>query len=170
MDAKRFSAAVILTVAAVGTLTACESMTAGSAIPVFTATATTTSAPGTTTISPAPQTVYVQPPAVRTTYAQPGDTSEGSTVAAYYNALNRGDFIAAWNLGGDKLSGKSSYASYVNGFATTVWVTAMITSVNGGTVQVDLSALQTDNTTRTFTGTYTVSGGLIVGSHMTRTG
>jgi hypothetical protein len=32
-----------------------------------------------------------------------------------------------------------------------------------------LSAVQTDGSTRTFSGTYTVSGGVIAGSHMTRT-
>jgi hypothetical protein len=57
----------------------------------------------------------------------------------------------------------------VRGFATTVLDIVTISGVSGGTVHVGLSALQTDGSTRTFTGTYTVSAGLIVGSHMTRT-
>jgi hypothetical protein len=44
-----------------------------------------------------------------------------------------------------------------------------VTGVRGSTVSVVLSAVQTDGSTRTFSGTYTVSGGILAGSHMTRT-
>lgn len=116
-----------------------------------------------TTVVPVPQTVYVQPPVV------PSGTEEARTVVAYYDAINRRDFAAAWSLGGENIAGGGGYAKYANGFATTSWVSVTVTDVRGSTVSVDLSARQTDGSTRTFSGTYTVSGGVITGSHMTRT-
>jgi hypothetical protein len=125
--------------------------------------------PGTTTstaVVAVPQTVYVpQPPA----YVAPTDTSEAHTVVAYYDAINRRDFATAWSLGGSRIAGGGGFTKYVNGFSTTSWDTLTVTDVRGSTVSVVLSAVQTDGSTRTFAGTYTVSGGVIVGSHMTRT-
>jgi hypothetical protein len=95
-------------------------------------------------------------------------SSSAETVIAYYDALNRRDFLAAWYLGGENLSGKNGYSAYVAGFADTVWDTLTVTAVDGGTVGVRLSALQADGSVRTFTSSYTVSDGVIVGSHMTR--
>ncbi|MGK3208721.1 hypothetical protein [Amycolatopsis sp. MEPSY49] len=116
--------------------------------------------------APPPQTVYVpQPPA----YIAPADTAVARTVVAYYDALNRRDFATAWSLGGSRIAGGGGYAKYVNGFATTSWDTLTVTDVRGSTVSVVLSAVQTDGSIRTFAGTYTVSGGVITGSHMTRT-
>ncbi len=114
---------------------------------------------------PAPPTVYVQPPVT----AVPSETAEASTVVAYYDALNRRDFTTAWSLGGSRIAGGGGYAKYVNGFATTSWDTLTVTDVRGTTVSVVLSAVQTDGSVRAFSGSYTVSGGVIVGSHMTRT-
>ncbi|MFJ7216279.1 hypothetical protein [Amycolatopsis sp. NPDC098790] len=118
-----------------------------------------------TAVVAVPQTVYVPQPA----YTAPAETSEARTVVAYYDAINRRDFATAWSLGGSRLAGGGSYAKYVNGFATTSWDTLTVTGVRGSTVSVVLSAVQTDGSTRTFAGTYTVSGGVITGSHMTRT-
>ena len=114
----------------------------------------------------APRTVYVQQPPV---YVAPADTSEAHTVSAYYDAINRRDFATAWSLGGSRIAGGGGYAKYANAFATTSWDTVTVTDVRGSTVSVVLSALQTDGSTRTFSGTYTVSGGVLAGSHMTRT-
>lgn len=129
-----------------------------------------TPAPATSTtvvaVPAAPQTVYVQQPPV---YVAPGDTAEARTVIAYYDAINRRDFATAWSLGGSRIAGGGGYTKYVNGFATTSWDTVTVTDVRGSTVSVVLSALQIDGSTRTFSGTYTVSGGVIAGSQMTRT-
>ena len=117
-------------------------------------------APVTSTATVAvPAPVYVQPP-----------VSEAGVVIAYYDAINRRDFATAWSLGGSRIAGAGGFAKYANGFAATAWDTLTVTDVRGSTVYVVLSAAQTDGTTRTFSGTYTVSGGVIVGSHMTRTG
>lgn len=118
-----------------------------------------------TAVVPVPRTVYVQPPA----YVAPADTEEARTVVAYFDAINRRDFAEAWSLGGSRIAGGGGYAKYANGFATTSWDSVTVTGVRGSTVSVDLSALQTDGSTRTFSGTYTVSGGVLTGSHMTRT-
>lgn len=125
---------------------------------------------GTPVPVPAPTTtVVVVPAAPQTVYVQPARTTPGNTVVAYYDALNRHDFSTAWSLGGSRIAGGGGYAKYVNGFSTTSWDTLTVTEVRGGTVSVVLSALQVDGSTRIFSGTYTVSGGVIVGSHMTRT-
>ncbi|MEV7092556.1 hypothetical protein AB0M80_06895 [Amycolatopsis sp. NPDC051045] len=141
---------------------ACGTPVAGVPVPV------TPQAPVTSTATiavPAPQTVYVQPPV----FVVPSETAEARTVIAYYDAINRRDFATAWALGGRSLAGGGGYLRYVNGFATTSWDTLTVTDVRGSTVRVVLAALQIDGSTRTFSGTYTVSGGAIVGSHMTRT-
>lgn len=139
---------------------ACGTPVVGVPVPV----AVTPAAPTPTTIV-VPQPVYVPPPA----YVAPGDTAEARTVVAYYDALNRRDFATAWSLGGSRIAGGGGYAKYVNGFATTAWDTLTVTDVRGSTVYVVLSAAQKDGSTRVFSGTYTVSGGVIVGSHMART-
>jgi len=110
--------------------------------------------------------VYVQQPPA---YVAPVDTAEARTVLAYYDAINRRDFATAWSLGGSRIAGGGGYTKYVNGFATTSWATVTVTDVRGSTVSVVLSAVQIDGSTRTFSGTYTVSGGVVTGSHMTRT-
>ncbi|WP_372664340.1 hypothetical protein [Amycolatopsis kentuckyensis] len=138
----------------------------GVPVPVAVTPAPPTTSTAVVAVPAPPQTVYVpQPPA----YVAPVDTSEARTVVAYYDALNRRDFATAWSLGGSRIAGGGGYAKYVNGFATTSWDTLTVTDVRGSTVSVVLSAVQTDGSTRTFAGTYTVSGGVITGSHMTRT-
>ena len=46
-----------------------------------------------------PQTIHVAPPATRTIYPAPA-VPVAQTVIAYYDALNRRDFLTAWGLGG----------------------------------------------------------------------
>jgi hypothetical protein len=142
---------------------ACGVPVAGSPVPV-----TVTPQVATTSVIavPAPQTVYVQQPPV---YVAPVDTSAAQTVIAYYDALNRRDFTTAWSLGGSRIAGGGGYTKYVNGFSTTAWDTLTVIDVRGNTVYVVLSAVQTDGSTRVFSGSYTVSGGVLAGSHMTRT-
>jgi hypothetical protein len=162
MKAARILVAALVSVSAA----ACGTPVVGVPVPV----AVTPPAPTTSTavvaVPAAPQTVYVQQPPA---YVAPLDTAEARTVIAYYDAINRRDFATAWSLGGSRIAGGGGYTKYVNGFATTSWDTLTVTDAGGGTVSVVLSAVQTDGSTRTFSGTYTVSGGVIAGSHMTRT-
>ncbi|WP_414944166.1 hypothetical protein [Amycolatopsis sp. cmx-11-32] len=50
-----------------------------------------------------PRTVHVAPPTTRTVHPAPS-VPVAQTVIAYYDAINRGDFFTAWNLGGRKLA------------------------------------------------------------------
>ncbi|GAB3161531.1 hypothetical protein GCM10027258_78670 [Amycolatopsis stemonae] len=146
-------------------VTACGTPVVGVPVAVTLAPAPTTST-AMVAVPQAPQTVYVQQPPA---YVAPADTAEARTVIAYYDAINRRDFATAWSLGGSRIAGGGGYTKYVNGFTTTSWDTLTVTDVRGSTVSVVLSAVQTDGSTRTFSGTYTVSGGVITGSHITRT-
>ncbi|WP_340683270.1 hypothetical protein LCL61_32445 [Amycolatopsis coloradensis] len=159
---------VAVTLMAAAALAACAVPTQGTAAPAV----TVAPPPNTIVIQPPavaapPQTVYVAPPSTRTVHPAPA-VPVARTVIAYYDALNRRDFPAAWNLGGRQLAKGGSYASYVKGFATTSWAELTVTGVSGNTVHVHLSARQTDGSLRTFSGSYTVSGGAITGANMKR--
>jgi hypothetical protein len=169
MRAKNWAA---MTLMAAGTLAACATPNQGTATPVV-----AVAAPPTTivvqppVVAVPPQTVYAAPPTTQTIYPAPApvpSVSAAQTVIAYYEAINRGDFSTAWTLGGQKLAKGGTLASYAKGYATTSWVALTVTSVRGNTVYVDLSARQTDGSLRTFSGSYTVSGGAISSANMKR--
>jgi hypothetical protein len=140
---------------------------------------------------PAPQQQTAQPAQPAVTYPSPdgpcpGNWSPGCTpapvpaapqltngvsvVLQFYQDLSARDYQAAWNLGGSNLNGGVGYDSWVAGYATTASI-----SVTGygtwsdGTVWTHISAVQTDGSVRTYDGTYTVAGGVIVSAHMSRT-
>ncbi|MEU7783132.1 hypothetical protein [Amycolatopsis sp. NPDC049159] len=160
VNATRIAVAALVLLGA----TACGIPVTGVPVPVT----VVPQAPVTSTATVAvPAPVYVQPPVSLPPRENPG---AAATVIAYYDAINRRDFATAWSLGGSRIAGGGGYTKYAGGFATTAWDTLTVTDIRGSTVHVVLSAAQTDGTTRTFSGTYTVSGGVIVGSHMTRTG
>ncbi|WP_410578661.1 hypothetical protein [Amycolatopsis sp. lyj-108] len=157
-----------VTLMAAGALAACAVPRQGTPAPAVAVAAP----PNTIVIQPPaiaapPQTVYVAPPATQTVYPAPV-VPVARTVIAYYDALNRRDFPTAWNLGGQRLAKGGAYASYVKGFATTSWAALTVTGESGNTVHVHLSARQTDGSLRTFSGSYTVSGGAITGANMKR--
>jgi hypothetical protein len=102
-----------------------------------------------------PSTESSPPSAVDTT---PPDDAE-TVVRAYFDAINAHDYQRAWDLGGKNVG--QSYAAFAAGFATTDHDVLTIQSVEGNTVTADLAAVQTDGTTRTFHGTYTVTGDAI---------
>jgi hypothetical protein len=89
-------------------------------------------------------------------------------VQAYFAAINGHRYRRAWRLGGDHLG--ESYAQFAAGFATTARDVVRIISVHGGNVAVKLTAIQSDGSRLTFTGTYTVSDGAITSSAITQTG
>jgi hypothetical protein len=98
--------------------------------------------------------------------AQPVDVA---VVNQYLTDLNSQDYQAAWNLGGDNLNGGTGYDTWVAGYSTTADMRWTAQDLGNGVVAVDLTAGQTDGSTRTYTGTYTVSNGVIVSAHMTET-
>ncbi|MEU9693097.1 hypothetical protein [Amycolatopsis japonica] len=165
MGAKKWA---MVTLAAAGTLAACAVPNQGTAMPAVAVAAP----PNTIVIQPPavaapPQTVYVAPPATQTVYPAPS-VPVAQTVIAFYDAINRRDFLTAWNLGGQRLAKGGTFASWSSGYATTSWAAVTVRSVSGNTVYVDLSARQTDGSLRTFSGSYTVSGGVITAANMKR--
>lgn len=82
-------------------------------------------------------------------------------VQAYFAAINAGDYLRAWQLGGDN-AGPASLADFAAGYRTTANDVLQILSVNGAVVTARLQAEQTDGSVITYQGTYTVQGGAIV--------
>jgi hypothetical protein len=117
-------------------------------------------------VTSSPPTVTVIVPPTATAPPSPAGTSD--VVNAYFAAINAGDYARAWALGGTNLQG-GSYASFVQGFATTSHDSVTILSVTGETATIHLDALQTDGTHRYFAGTYTVRGGAIVAADIRQT-
>lgn len=136
--------AVIVAVLAVGAFFFLNNKVAGiaDAAPTTTTTVTTTTEP--------------QPTSTTTTSAPPGPDT---VVQSYYQAINNHDYQTAWDLGGKNLGG--SYEQFSAGFADTAKDQITVVGVSGDTVQVQLTAQQTDGTARNFTGSYTVEAGLI---------
>jgi hypothetical protein len=92
-----------------------------------------------------------------------------AVVDQFYSDINSHDYAAAWNLGGKNIAAGQSYDSWVRGYATTVSVSPSYNESDGsGEVYLNLAAVQSDGTTRTYAGTYTVSGGVIVGANITQ--
>jgi hypothetical protein len=91
-----------------------------------------------------------------------------SVVDAYFAAINAGDYATAWALGGSNTG--PSYSEFVAGFAGTSNDAVTILSTAGDVVTARLVAQQDDGSTRTFEGTYTVSGGVITSADVKQTG
>lgn len=126
-----------------------------------------TASPGPTAASPSPTGASPSPTAASPspTAALPSpSTAAADTVRAYFEAITRRDFAAAWSLGGRNTT--SSYNSFVSGFSTTVAVAVDILSVSGNTVTARVDSLETDGSTKSFQGTYTVSNGVITKFHV----
>jgi hypothetical protein len=83
----------------------------------------------------------------------------GTTVLAYYAAINQHHYARAWRLGGRNTG--ETYRAFVSGFAGTASDAVTIQSVSGDVVTAQLVAEQTDGTVKTYQGSYTVEGGVI---------
>jgi hypothetical protein len=91
-------------------------------------------------------------------------------VDQFYQDITDHNYPAAWALGGDNIGG-TDYNGWVAGYATTVSITLSNWSEwDGNQVQSTLTALQSDGTIKTYTGTYTVSNGVIVSADIIQTG
>ena len=177
-----------LALAAGLSVAACGSVKAPAALPVATHTgvaapaatpkpSATTAPPKATPapITPAPapaKTVYVpvQAPAAPAAPDEPAYfANSAAVVQQFYQDINAGDYSDAWALGGDNIGG-SDYTGWVAGYDTTVSISLGAFSAFGSDqVQASLSALQSDGTTKTYEGTYTVSGGVIVAANIVQT-
>ncbi len=160
--------------AAVIALIACGSprtvVVSPAATPSPTATTSTpTPAPSVTTViqAPAPAaTTVIQAPAPVAPPA-PAAAEPASVVEEYYAAINSGNYRQAYDLGGYHFA--ASYDAFAADYADTAEADLTIEGVTGNLVSVSLVATQTDGSTRTFAGTYTVSGDSLVGASIQRT-
>jgi hypothetical protein len=135
---------------------------------------------------PAPtKTVYVTPPpATPSATAQPvapaapaappappaQAVNAESVVTQFYQDITDQNYQAAWALGGDNLNGGVGYGQWVAGYGTTEAISLGTFSQFGSDqVQASLSALQTDGTTTTYEGTYTVQNGVILSANIVQT-
>ena len=157
-------------------LAACGSARAPAAAPAVTHTVTAPAAaakpttPAPTTAAPAPAKT-VQAPAAPAPAPEPAYfTNSTAVVQQFYQDISNGNYSEAWALGGDNIGG-GDYAGWVAGYDTTVSVSLGTFSAFGSDqVQASLSALQSDGSTNTYEGTYTVSGGVIVAASIVQTG
>ncbi len=89
--------------------------------------------------------------------------SASSVVLGYFNAINSQQYRTAWNLVPYQHS-STTFATFKQGYAQTQHDTVTIVGVSGGVVTIRLAAHQTDGTVKFYHGTYTVRGGVIIGS------
>ena len=122
--------------------------------------AASTPSPAATTAPP------VQSPAA----PAPQFANAEAVVAQFYQDITDHNYQAAWQLGGDNISG-TDYANWVAGYASTASI-ALGTGSNfgSGQVQAALYATQTDGSVRSYEGTYTVTNGVIAAASVARTG
>ncbi|MGA8114687.1 MAG: hypothetical protein WCA46_13560, partial [Actinocatenispora sp.] len=91
-------------------------------------------------------------------------SSPEAVVRAYFQAVNQRDYRTAWRLGGSNLG--QSYGAFVSGFRGTEHDTVTINDTYDNTVAVHLVAVQTDGSTRSYSGVYTVSDHVISSAHV----
>jgi hypothetical protein len=87
-------------------------------------------------------------------------------VDQYYQDLNNHDYWAAWQIGGSNLSGGSGYSAWKAGYATTSYIDTSTSLNSDGSVQVSITATQTDGSVKTYSGTYTVQSGMIASANI----
>ncbi len=90
------------------------------------------------------------------------------TVRAYFAAINAKDYTRAWNL--DTYVHNQTFGQFKHGLSGTVHDTLTVLSTTGNVVTAKLLAQQSDNTVKTFEGTYTVTNGVITFSKVAQTG
>ncbi|MGD0377066.1 MAG: hypothetical protein ABSB01_21095 [Streptosporangiaceae bacterium] len=123
--------------------------------------------PATTATSPSSPTSPASTPSGVTSSAVTGPLGPAATVRGYFAAISRKAYRTAWRLGGRNTS--ASYQAFVNGLNGTAEDAVTIISVNGDLVSAQLAARQDDGSIKTYQGTYTVSGGVIVSSNVQQT-
>jgi len=92
-------------------------------------------------------------------------------VTQFYQDITDQDYSAAWAIGGSNLNGGVGYDAWVAGYSATASISLGTFSYFGSDqCSVDISALQTDGTVKTYSGTYTVENGVIVAANIVQTG
>jgi serine/threonine protein kinase len=99
----------------------------------------------------------------------PPPTTPRAVVSAYYQAINAHQFRKAYDLS-TQAQDTESFAQFRQGYQGTRHDTLTITGVSAGVVSFNLTATQTDGSVKTYSGSYTVQNGKIVGSNVAQTG
>jgi hypothetical protein len=172
---------ILLAVAAVGVLAGCGT---AAALPIATPTPTVTVTiqPTTPTAPVRTKTVTQTPPVVPVTRpANPvyvpvpaippaSIVNAEAVVTQFYADISAQDYSGAWALGGSNVSNGVGYDAWVAGYGTTQFINLGTFSYWGSdTVQVAISATQTDSSVKTYSGTYTVENGIITGANIEQT-
>jgi hypothetical protein len=125
--------------------------------------------PPTTPPASAPPAAPAAPPAAPA--APPAQVVNAEAVVTqFYQDITDQNYSAAWALGGDNLSGGVGYSQWVAGYATTASIAlGAFSSFGSDQVAASLSAVQTDGSTTTYQGTYTVQNGVIVSANIVQT-
>ncbi|MEU6852964.1 excalibur calcium-binding domain-containing protein [Actinacidiphila alni] len=158
----RLLPAALLVAVAAATAGACGSTGGNAGAGATVTTTVTTQSP-----PPPPPPTPTAPAATRTTTATtaapppppPAPADAATVVGDYFAAINAHDYGRAWALGGKNLD--SSYSHFVSGFSDTTADIVTVLAATPTTVTLHLDALQSNGTTKSFEGTYTVSNGTI---------
>ena len=178
---KKFIAIPAIALAASLSLAACGSQAASHAAPAVTHTVTAPAATpkpahtgGAAPATPAPRVIVVPAPVYAAPAPAPAQpayfTDATSVVTQFYQDITDHNYSGAWALGGSIIGG-GSYSGWVAGYSTTESVSLGTFSAFGSNqVRVRLTALQSGGWVKTYEGTYTVSGGVIVAASIVQTG
>lgn len=98
-----------------------------------------------------------------------GPLGPDAVVTAYYDAINNHDYATAYRLSTYAQRTYKDFAHFKSGYSDTRHDTLTITGVTGNVVSFDLAADQTNGMVKTYTGTYTVRSGEIVGATVRQT-
>jgi hypothetical protein len=138
---------------------------ASAAVPSASATVPSASAAVPSASAAAPSAVATASSAPRA----PALTNPVAVVTQFYADIANGDYSDAWALGGDNIGGPS-YPEWVNGYATTATIDVTSSGLTGSdTVWADISATQDNGSVNTYSGTYTVVGGVITSADIVQT-
>jgi eukaryotic-like serine/threonine-protein kinase len=154
-------------------LSACNSAASAPQERIVTVTSTTrpstpaaaTTPPATTAPAPSPSTVYVPTPVP----APPEITDPWAAVSAYYGDIESGDYAEAWALLSPSMQAAlGPYGAWVAGYQTTLATSVSEIGEAGDTVTISITAEQSDGSSRSYTGYYTVDNGKITSAQITQ--
>jgi len=90
-------------------------------------------------------------------------------VSAYYGDIESGNYAEAWSLLSPSMQASlGPYSAWVAGYQTTQQTAVSEVSQAGDTVTVSITAQQTDGSTKSYTGDYTVDNGKITSAQLTQ--
>ena len=97
----------------------------------------------------------------------PPSSDPAAVVQQYYADLNAHDFASAWQLGGANIAGTTE-AQWEAGFSNTrsIQVQAADDQSAPGVVDAVISSTQSDGSVQSYSGTYTVAGGVITAANI----